>query len=229
VITAWLRSPGQFETTFAMEAFIDELAAAAGQDPLAFRLKYLQDPRAIDVLKAAARKYGWESRPSFHDRKQRGSKATGRGIAWVNRDDSRVATIVDVSVDRDSGEIRVPRVVVAHDCGLVISPDGMRNQIEGNIIQSLSRTLHEEVTFDHAHVTSRDWEGYPILRFNEIPDSIEMVLVNNSPKYSSSGGGEPSTNPTAAVISNAVYDATGVRLRQTPFRPKRVKAALNSV
>jgi CO/xanthine dehydrogenase Mo-binding subunit len=117
--------------------------------------------------------------------------------------------------------------VVAHDCGLVVNPDGLKNQIEGNVIQSLSRTLHEEVAFDRAHVTSRDWHGYPILRFSEIPDSIEMVLVNNDPKYPSHGGGEPSTCPTAAVIGNAVFDATGVRLRQTPFRPERVKAALS--
>lgn len=225
VITAWMRAPGQFETTFAMEAFIDELAAAARQDPLAFRLKYLKEPRAIAVLKAAAKQYGWKSRSAFHD-KQPGRKAEGRGIAWVNRDGSRVATIADVVVDRDTGEIRVKRVVVAHDCGLVISPDGMRNQIEGNVIQSMSRILHEEITFDRAHVTSRDWASYPILTFNEIPDSIEMVFVNDSAQYPSNGGGEPSTCPTAAVISNAVYDATGVRLREKPFRPKRVKTAL---
>jgi CO/xanthine dehydrogenase Mo-binding subunit len=225
VITAWMRAPGQFETTFAMEAFIDELAAAAGQDPLAFRLKYLKEPRAIAVLKAAAKHYGWKSRPAFPGTRG-GRKSQGRGLAWVNRDGSRVATIADVVVDRDSGEIWVKRVVVAHDCGLVISPDGMRNQIEGNVIQSISRTLHEEITFNRAHVTSRDWKSYPILRFNEIPDSIEMVFVNNTANFPSNGGGEPSTCPTAAVISNAVYDAIGVRLRQTPFRPKRVKAAL---
>ncbi len=227
VITAWMRAPGQFETTFAMESFIDELAAAAKQDPLEFRLKYLKDQRAIGVLKAAAKQYGWQSRPAFQHRQKSGAKATGRGIAWVNRDDTRVATIADVEVDRRTGAIRVIRVVVAHDCGMVISPDGMRNQIEGNVIQSMSRTLHEEVTFDHAHVTSRDWASYPILTFNEIPDTIETVLVNDSPDYPSTGGGEPSTCPTAAVISNAVYDATGVRLRQTPFRPERVKAALS--
>jgi len=225
VITAWMRAPGQFETTFAMESFIDELAAAARQDPLAFRLKYLKEPRAIAVMEAAAKQYGWKSRPSFPG-KQAGRKTTGRGIAWVNRDGSFVATIADVVVDRDTGGIWVKRVVVAHDCGLVISPDGMRNQIEGNVIQSISRTLHEEITFDRAHVTSRDWASYPILTFNEIPDSIEMVFVNNSAEYPSNGGGEPSTCPTAAVISNAVYDATGVRLRQKPFRKERVKVAL---
>ncbi|MGH8112734.1 MAG: molybdopterin cofactor-binding domain-containing protein [Rhodanobacteraceae bacterium] len=226
VITAWMRAPGQFETTFAMESFIDELAAAAKQDPLEFRLKYLKEPRTVGVLQAAAKLYGWRPRVAFSAGKQAARKATGRGIAWVNRDDSRVATIADVEVDRQTGDIRVVRVVVAHDNGLVISPDGMRNQIEGNIIQSTSRALHEEVTFNHAHVTSRDWASYPILRFNEIPDSIDIVLVNNSPTFMSTGGGEPSTCPTAAVISNAVYDAVGVRLHQTPFRPERVKAEL---
>ncbi|MCU4159566.1 molybdopterin-dependent oxidoreductase [Acidiphilium sp. AL] len=228
LLTAWLRSPAQFETTFAMEAFIDELAAASGQDPLALRLKHLTDKRAVDVLQAAAKAYGWQARPP------RGKPASGdgnaplhgRGIAWANRDDVRVATIVDVTVDPASGAIRVTRAVVAHDCGLVVNPDGLKNQIEGNVIQSISRTLHEEVTFDHSRVTSLDWIGYPILRFEEVPDRIDIVLVNNSPEYPSYGAGEPSTCPTAAVISNAVYDATGVRLRQTPFRPNRVKAAM---
>jgi nicotinate dehydrogenase subunit B len=232
LLTSWLRSPAQFETTYAMEAFMDEMAAASGQDPLAFRLKHLKDRRAIDVLKAAAEAYGWESRPSFQQKaggkpSPDGKPAKGRGLAWANRDDVRVATIADVTVDPASGKISVTRVVVAHDCGLVINPDGLRNQIEGNIIQSVSRTLHEEVTFDKSHVTSLDWVGYPILRFEEIPERIDIVFVNNRPEYPSYGGGEPSTCPTAAVISNAVYDAIGVRLRQTPFRPERVKAAIS--
>lgn len=227
LMTAWLRSPAQFETTFAMEAFIDEMAAATDQDPLTFRLANLKDKRAIGVLRAAAKAYGWKPRAAHKDKPaEKDGKATGRGIAWVNRDDSYVATIADVTVDRNTGKLHIGRVVVAHDCGLVVNPDGLRNQIEGNIVQSLSRTIHEEVTFDHAHVTSRDWIGYPILRFDQIPDSIEMVLVNNRPGRKSTGGGEPSTCPTAAVVSNAIYDAIGVRLRQTPFRPDRVKAAL---
>ena len=228
LLTAWLRAPGQFETTFAMESFIDELAAATEQDPLAFRLQHVSDPRAIAVLKAAADTYGWKSRPSPDKDQDGGKLAHGRGIAWVNRDDSRVATIVDLTVDRDSGRIQVGRVVVAHDCGLVVNPDGLKNQVEGNVIQSMSRTLHEEVAFDRSHVTSRDWKGYPILRFEEIPDRIDVVLVNNLPAYPSHGAGEPSTCPTAAAIGNAVFDATGTRLRQTPFRPDRVKAALSS-
>lgn len=228
LLTAWLRSPAQFETTFAMESFIDELAAAAGRDPLEFRLAHLKDPRAIGVLKAAAESYGWTSRPVGAKKPAGdGKPATGRGIAWVNRDDVRVATIADVTVDPGSGKIKVGRVVVAHDCGLVVNPDGLRNQVEGNVVQSLSRTLREEVTFDRAHVTSRDWQGYPILRFSEIPDRIDVVMVNNRPEYPYYGAGEPSTNPTAAAISNAVFDAIGVRLRQTPFRPERVKAAMS--
>lgn len=226
LMTSWLRSPAQFETTFAMESFVDELAAAAKRDPLEFRLSHLTDPRAIGVLKAAAEAYAWKSRPAGGRVGGSGKLAHGRGIAWVNRDDTRVATIADVTVDPLSGRIKVGRVVVAHDCGLVINPDGLRNQIEGNVIQSLSRTLHEEVTFDTAHVTSRDWVGYPILRFEEVPDRIDIVLVNNKPDQPSTGGGEPSTCPTAAVIGNAVYDAVGVRLRQTPFRPERVQAAM---
>ena len=228
LLTAWLRSPAQFETTYAMESFVDELAAASGQDPLAFRLAHLEDPRAIAVLKAAAESYGWVSRPAAGKKADgSGKPVQGRGLAWVNRDDVRTATIADVTVDPASGKIKVGRVVVAHDCGLVVNPDGLRNQVEGNVIQSLSRTLHEEVAFDRAHVTSRDWQGYPILRFSEVPDRIDVVLVNNSPQYPSYGAGEPSTCPTAAVISNAVYDAIGVRLRQTPFRPERVKATMS--
>jgi CO/xanthine dehydrogenase Mo-binding subunit len=227
LLTAWLRSPGQFETTYAMEAFVDEMAAAAGQDPLEFRIRHLQDPRAIGVLQAAAKSYGWESRPASGKRVQTGrGPVPGRGIAWANRDDVRVATIADVMVDPGTGQIRVKRVVVAHDCGLVVNPDGLRNQIEGNVLQSISRTLHEEVTFDRSRVTSRDWMGYPILRFQEIPDRIDVVFVNNTPEYPAYGGGEAATCPTAAVISNAVFDAIGVRLRQTPFRPERVKSAL---
>ncbi|HKJ95278.1 MAG TPA: molybdopterin cofactor-binding domain-containing protein, partial [Gammaproteobacteria bacterium] len=226
LLTAWLRSPAQFETTFAMEAFVDELAAATGQDPLSFRLRHLDDPRAIGVLNAAGDTYGWHSRPSPNKSENDDGTAPGRGIAWVNRDGTYVGMVVDLVVHRDSGEIRVKRVAVAHDCGLVVNPDGMRNQIEGNVVQSLSRTLHEEVAFSRSRVTSRDWKGYPILRFEEIPDSIDITFVNNRPEYAPNGGGEPSTCPTAAAVSNAVFDATGVRLRQTPFRPDRVKAAL---
>jgi CO/xanthine dehydrogenase Mo-binding subunit len=227
-LSAWLRSPTQLEITTAMESFVDELAAAANQDPLDFRLKYLDDERTINVLRAAADAYGWESRPSPAPDQADPDRLTGRGIGWVNRDETRVATIVDVVVDRESGQISVPRVVVSHDCGLVVNPDGMINQVEGNIIHGISRTLIEELTFDNAHVTSRDWAGYPILRFENIPDSIEVVLVNNHPAFPSTGGGEPSHCQIGAAIGNAVFDATGVRLRQVPFTADRVLAALDA-
>ncbi len=224
-LTAWLRAPAQVELTFAMESFIDELAAAAGECPLKFRLDHVTDDRGLDVLRAAARLYGWECRPSPAPA-QTGNVVQGRGLAWVHREGTRVATIVDLSVDKASGEIAIKRVVVAHDCGLVVTPDGVKNQIEGNIIQSLSRALHEEMTFDRARVTSREWGAYPILRFHEIPDSIDIILVNNRPDLPAGGAGEPSSCATFAAVSNAIFDATGVRLRQTPFRPERVKAAL---
>jgi nicotinate dehydrogenase subunit B len=207
-----------------MESFIDELAAAAGQDPLAFRLAHLTDPRAIAVLRAAGEAYGWKSRPAGAGQTASGKLAEGRGVAWVNRDDVRVG---DDPRSHQSGAIKVGRVVVAHDCRMVINPDGLRNQVGGNVVQSLSRALHEEVAFDTAHVTSRDWIGYPILQFAEIPDSIEVVLVNDTPEYPAYGAGEPATCPTAAAVGNAVFDATGVRLRQTPFRSDRVKAAFS--
>lgn len=228
LLTCWLRSPAQSHLTFGMEAFVDELAAAAKQDPLAFRLKYLDDPRAVAVLQAAAKQYGWVNRPAHTQPQGTGNLVQGRGLAWVQRVGTYVATILDLTLDRSTGAFKVGRVVVAHDCGLVINPDGMKNQIEGNILQSMSRFIHEEVAFDNAHVTSRDWDAYPILKFEEIPDQIDIVFVNNTPEFPSTGGGEPSTNPTAAAISNAIFDATGVRLRRTPFRPNVVKAALSA-
>ena len=144
LLTAWLRSPAQFETTFAMEAFMDEMAAASGQDPLAFRIKHLQDPRAIDVLQAAAKAYGWESRPFRGKPVQSGGQPVhGRGVAWANRDGVRVATIADVTVDPQSGQIKVTRVVVAHDCGLAVNPDGLRlNFAEGVSRAGLNRSAH---------------------------------------------------------------------------------------
>ncbi len=218
------RSLGGAENTFANESFMDELAAQAGVDALEYRLRYLSEPRERAVLNAAAEKAGWESHPS--PRKDKAGYLKGRGVAFARyeNDQAIVACIAHVQVERASGTVRVTRIVVAHDCGLIINPDGVKNQIEGNVIQSLSRTLKEEVQFDERHVTSVDWQTYPILTFSEVPE-VEIVLINH-PDQPAVGAGEPSTVTTAAAVANAIFDATGIRLRQIPFTPERVKAAL---
>ncbi len=225
-----LRAPGQGATTFATEGFMDELAAAAGADPVAFRLAHLTSDRIIAVLKAAAERAGWDTRPG--PKPADGARiATGRGIAVVQRPaapapapQTLVAMVAEVTVDRETGAVALKRAVVAHDCGLIINPDGLRNQIEGNVIQTTSRTLKEEVTFDSGNITSLDWESYPILTFKEVPQ-IDIVLIDR-PDLPASGAGEPSACPVTAAIANAIFDATGARLHQTPFTPVRVKAAL---
>jgi nicotinate dehydrogenase subunit B len=223
--TGWLRSPAQFQQTFAMESFLDELASAAGVDPVEFRLRYITEPRLADVLTAAARAANWDSRPSpAPGAATQGSVAVGRGVAVVNRFGTYVAEVAQVQVNRSTGAIQVTNVWAAHDCGLIVNPKAVQAQVESNVIQATSRTLKEEVTFDSSNVTSLDWVGYPILTFPEVPH-IETVLINH-PEFPSSGVGEPATNPIGAAISNAVFDATGVRLRSMPFRPDRVLAAL---
>jgi nicotinate dehydrogenase subunit B len=220
------RSLGGAENTFANESFMDELAAAAGVDALEYRLRYLSEPRERAVLEAAARNADWESRPSPRD--QTSLVAEGRGMAFARyeNDQAIVACIAEVQMERESGVIRVKRIVLAHDCGLIINPDGVKNQIEGNVIQSLSRALKEEVKFDEMHITSIDWETYPILTFSEVPE-IEILLINR-PDQPALGAGEPSTVTTAAAVANAVFDATGIRLRQIPFTPERVRESLGS-
>jgi nicotinate dehydrogenase subunit B len=219
------RSLGGAENTFANESFMDELAAADVVDPLEFRLRYLQGPREREVLTVAAEKAGWKPRPS--PRQDTADIAEGRGIAFARyeNDQAVVACIAEVQVERANGIVHVKRIVVAHDCGLVINPDGVKNQIEGNVIQSLSRALKEEVQFDQMRITSVDWQSYPILTFSEVPE-VEIVLINR-PDEPAVGAGEPSTVTTAAAVANAIFDATGIRLRQIPFTPERVKAALH--
>jgi CO/xanthine dehydrogenase Mo-binding subunit len=221
-----LRAPGKIANVFAVESFTDELAAAAGTDPVAFRLHGLTDPRAIDVLKRATEMLGWQARPSPNPQPRQDNVLTGRGVAYARykHSENYVAMAMDVAVDPASGRIGVRRVTCAHDCGLVVNPDGLRNQIEGSIVQTLSRTLHEEVTFDRARVTSVDWVSYPILTFPEVP-AIEVALLDR-PTLPLFGAGEASTAPVAAALANAVFDATGVRLRAVPFTSDRVKAAL---
>jgi len=218
------RTLGGMQNTFANESFMDELAAAAGVDPVEYRLRYLAEPREREVLEAVARKANWESRPS--PRKDTSSVAEGRGVAFARyeNDQAIVACIAEVQVDRTSGIVRVKRIVVAHDCGLIINPDGAKNQIEGNVIQALSRALKEEVQFNETRITTTDWVTYPILTFSETPE-IEIVLISRSDQPAL-GVGEPATVTTAAAVANAIFDATGTRLRQIPFTPERVRAAL---
>ncbi|HVB98065.1 MAG TPA: molybdopterin cofactor-binding domain-containing protein [Candidatus Dormibacteraeota bacterium] len=221
--TTHLRDPEGPAVSFSVESFIDELAAAAGADPIEFRVKHNTHPRVRAVLAAAAELAKWDHRPS--PQKTSGDLAVGRGVALCTRHGTYVATIAEVEVDRRSGAIRVRRFVCAHDCGLIINPDGLRGVILANLVQSLSRAVKEEVIFDRHTVTSDDWHSYPVVRSTEVPGQIDIVLLDH-PEIPSGGAGEPSTRPTAAAIANAVFDATGVRLREVPMTPARVKAAL---
>jgi CO/xanthine dehydrogenase Mo-binding subunit len=223
--TSHLRDPVGPQIHFASESFMDEVAAATSQDPIDFRLKYVKDPRDQALIKAAAEKFGWDKRPS-PKKGQTGSKVTGRGLAYSQRNGTRVAVIAEVEVDRESGKIFAKRFTVAHDCGQIINPDGLEKCIEGNIVQGISRTLWEEVKFDNKNVTSIDWMTYPILDITETPDKIDFVLINH-PELPPTGAGEPSIRPIAAAIANAVFDATGVRLRRVPFSPDKVKQAFS--
>jgi len=220
-----LRDPVGPQIHFASESFIDEVAAAVNADPVEFRLRYVKDKRDIAVITAAAEKANWDTRPSPR-RSQTGDKVSGRGIAYAQRNGTRVAVIAEVDVDRSTGKIWARKFTVAHDCGQIINPDGLRKCIEGNIVQGASRTLWEEVHFDNKAVTSVDWLTYPILDITETPAVIDIVLIDH-PELAPSGAGEPSTRPVAAAIANAIYDAAGVRIRRVPFSPERVKAALS--
>ena len=223
--TSHLRDPVGPQIHFASESFIDELAASVNADPIEFRLRHVKDPRDIAVIKAAAQKANWETRSSPR-RNQTGTKVSGRGIAYAQRNGTRVAVIAEVDVDRSTGKIWARKFTVAHDCGQIINPDGLVKCVEGNIVQGVSRALWEEVTFDRNTVTSVDWVTYPILDITETPDQVDVVLINY-PDIAPSGAGEPSIRPVAAAIGNAIFDATGVRIRRVPFSPERVKAAFS--
>jgi nicotinate dehydrogenase subunit B len=223
--SAHLRDPVGPQIHFASESFMDEVAAALNVDPIEFRLRHVKDARDIAVIKAAAEKAAWQSRPSPR-KDQTGSKVSGRGIAYAQRNGTRCAVIAEVDVDRASGKIWARKFVVGHDCGQIINPEGLRHTIEGNVVQGISRTLWEEVKFDAKNVTSVDWMTYPILDITETPEAIEVALVNH-PELPPTGAGEPSIRPVAAAIANAIFDATGVRIRRVPFSPDRVKQALS--
>ena len=222
--SAHLRDPVGPQLGFASELFIDELAHAAGSDPVAFRLAHLTDKRAIAAIIACAARFGWQTRVAGAAMRA-GPVATGRGFAYAQRGQTIAALAVEVEVNRATGQVRPRRWVVAHDCGLIINPQGLRLCIEGNIVQGSSRALWEEVTFDQAGVTSLDWVGYPILDVTEAPDAIDIVLLDR-PELPPSGAGESAIRPVAAAIGNAIFDATGVRLRRAPFTPDRVRQAI---
>jgi nicotinate dehydrogenase subunit B len=222
---AWIRAPGRMQNTFANESFLDELATAAGADPLEFRLRHLSDARGAEVLERLRSIAKWEraaAKPQDRDARS----LSGRGLAFVKYELVRtyVGVVADVDIDRVSGEIRVKRFYVVQDCGQIINPDGVRNQIEGNIVQTVSRTLLEQVTFNRSRVTSLDWGSYRIIGFPEVPDVVIDLI--DRPQEKPWGSGEPSASVVPAAISNAVFAATGVRLRSVPFTPDKVKAAL---
>jgi CO/xanthine dehydrogenase Mo-binding subunit len=226
---SWIRTPGRMQNTFANECFMDELAAAAGGDPIDFRLRYLDpnDKRGIEVLNRVAALAKWEKRSSPNGG-QSGDVVTGRGVSYCKYELVRtyVAAVAEVEVKRSTGEIRATRFYVAHDCGQIINPDGVKSQIEGNVIQTVSRTLKEELKFNRSTVTSLDWVSYPILTFPEVPD-IVIDLIDH-PAEKPWGAGEPSAAVVSSAISNATFDAIGARLRSVPFTPEKVKAALRS-
>lgn len=224
--TSHLRDPVGPQIHFASESFIDEIAHATGVDPVALRLKHLKNERDIACVKAAAEKANWSWKPGPRGQ-QPGDVVSGRGFAYAQRSGTIVAIVADVEVNKKTGRIWAKKFVVAHDCGQIINPRGLRECIEGNIVQGLSRSLYEETTFDNKMVTSLDWASYPIAEIQDAPESIECVLIDR-PDVAPSGAGEPSMRPLTAAVANAVFDATGVRMRRAPMTPDAVKQALRN-
>ena len=224
-----LRAPEQLQNTFAHESFIEEIAAHVKADPVAYRLRHLSDQRLIDVVQAAAKTYGWEARPSPRPGNRRTGTAAGRGFACVARDGGNgwVAMAADVDVNQDNGQVVVKRLVIACDAGPISNPDGIRNQLEGAALHGVSRTLAEEVTWDDQKVTAVDWQTYRTLSVGTAVPVIQTVLMDR-PDVPATGAGETAITGVAAAVGNAIFDATGVRLRQVPFTPERVKAALGA-
>jgi nicotinate dehydrogenase subunit B len=239
--TGNLRDPNGPQVTFAFESFIDELAAAAKADPVKFRLDLIErsaednvfrKARSLAAVRAAAEAYGWDERPSPRAQ-SRGAVLTGRGIAYTYRSNTVVAVIAEVEVNRETGRVFAKRLVCAHDCGLTINPLGLTRTVECGMQHGLSRALWEEVQFDTEKVTSVDWATHPSLRHSDTPEKIDVIIVNGDPNPNRAdlphyGAGEASHKPVIAAVANAIYDATGVRLRRAPFRKERVLAALKA-
>ena len=226
--TGPLRSPARLQNTFAHESFMDELASRVKADPVEYRLRHLSDPRLMDVVKAAAKAANWDPRSSPKPRSSKTGVVTGRGVACVayERDNGFSAMVAEVEVNQDTGKVSVKHIVLANDSGPVSNPDGLRNQIEGGSLQGMSRALMEEVTWDDQKVTSYDWRTYHTLPLGFDVPKIDAVLVNR-PDEAGCGAGETAITVVAAAIGNAIFDATGARIRQVPFTPERVKAALS--
>ena len=225
--TGPLRSPSRLQNTFAHESFMDEIAAHVNADPVAYRLRHLTDRRLIGVVQAVAKAANWETRPSPRAGNRRGGVAAGRGLASVlyEGDNGYCAMAADVDVDQDTGRVVVKRLVIANDCGPISNPDGLRNQLEGGALHGVSRALTEEVTWDDQKVTAIDWRTYrPLFVGGDVP-AIETVLINQT-DGPAMGAGETAVTVAAAALGNAIFDATGARLRRVPFTPERVKAAL---
>jgi len=232
VRASWLRGVSALPNTFAHESYIDELATEAGVDPIEYRLRYLKDKRAVDLVNAVAERAAWTPRPVWKEPAAEGDIVRGRGFAYALYVHSKFpgfgaawsAWIADVAVNKATGDVSVTRVVAGQDSGLMINPEGVRHQIHGNVIQSTSRALMEEVSFDRHAVTSREWGAYPIIKFPDIPKvDVLMLPRQDQPPL---GVGESASVPSAAAIANAIFDATGVRFRELPFTPERILAGL---
>jgi nicotinate dehydrogenase subunit B len=232
VRASWLRGVSALPNTFAHESYIDELADEAGVDPIEYRLRYLKDQRAVDLVNAVAERAGWQKRPVREEKIAQDDVVHGRGFAYALYVHSKFpgygaawsAWIADVAVNTATGDVSVTRVVAGQDSGLMINPDGVRHQIEGNVIQSTSRALMEKVSFERGTVAAREWGAYPILKFPDVPKiDVLMLPRQDQPPL---GVGESASVPSAAAIANAIYDATGVRFREPPFTPERILAGL---
>ncbi|MGH8682775.1 MAG: molybdopterin cofactor-binding domain-containing protein [Burkholderiales bacterium] len=223
---SWIRTPGRMQNTYGNECFLDELAAAAGVDPLEVRVRSLKDPRGLELLERLRKLANWT--PRTKPTGGPGEVARGRGVSYIKYELVRtyVGVVADVEVNRRTGQIRVERFYVAHDCGQVINPDGLRNQIDGNVVQTVSRTLIEDLQWNRSTVTSLDWQTYPILRFPDVPEVVIDLI--DRPREAPWGAGEPTAAVVPSAISNAVYDAVGIRMRSVPFTPDKVLAALKT-
>jgi nicotinate dehydrogenase subunit B len=223
---SWIRTPGRMQNTYANECFMDECAQAAGADPVEYRLRNLKDARGAECIERCARMANWA--PRGKNPRDKGEIARGRGFSYIKYELVRtyVAVVADVSVNRRTGHVKVDTFHVAHDCGQIINPDGLKNQIDGNVIQTVSRTLIEDLQWDRSMVTGLDWKSYPILRFPDVP-RIAIDLIDR-PSERPWGAGEPTAAVVPSAIANAIFDAVGARMRSVPFTPDKVLAALKT-